>query len=168
MNTAFQWLSLVASRMWPKSIVFLESLVAQHNSHWQFLALMELQRWLKIICMDMGIPTFGCPVRFNPWYVDFISGLSSCENQPPCSWLIVELLALLWAKNCKWSYWKSFVCGLKYSAGLLCYVSWPSLQLWYYCVGCVPERISWKTQVALNPEVELLRCVYKSCSYIKA
>jgi hypothetical protein len=25
---------------------------------------------------------FGCAVRFNPWYVDFISGPSSCENQP--------------------------------------------------------------------------------------
>ncbi len=30
-----------------------------------------------------GHPNFsGCAVRFNPWYVDFISGLSSCENQP--------------------------------------------------------------------------------------
>jgi hypothetical protein len=25
---------------------------------------------------------FGCAVRFNPWYVDFISGQSSCENHP--------------------------------------------------------------------------------------
>jgi hypothetical protein len=25
---------------------------------------------------------FGCAVRFNLWYVDFISGLSFCENQP--------------------------------------------------------------------------------------
>jgi hypothetical protein len=24
---------------------------------------------------------FGCAVRFNSWYVDFISGLSFCENQ---------------------------------------------------------------------------------------
>jgi hypothetical protein len=27
-----------------------------------------------VICMDMVIPFFGCAVRFNPWYVDFISG----------------------------------------------------------------------------------------------
>ncbi len=25
---------------------------------------------------------FVCAVHFNPWYVDFISGLSSCENEP--------------------------------------------------------------------------------------
>jgi hypothetical protein len=25
------------------------------------------------ICMDMGIPFFCCAVRFNPYYVDFIS-----------------------------------------------------------------------------------------------
>jgi hypothetical protein len=25
---------------------------------------------------------FGCAVHFNPWCVDFISGPSSCENQP--------------------------------------------------------------------------------------
>ncbi len=73
---------------------------------------------------------FGCAVRFNPWYVDIISGLGSCENQPLSSWLIVELFPLLWMKNCKWSHWNSFVCGLQYSTGLLCYVSWPSLQLW--------------------------------------
>jgi hypothetical protein len=37
-----------------------------------------------------GHPNFsGCAVRFNFWYVDFISGLSSCENQPCFGWLIV-------------------------------------------------------------------------------
>jgi hypothetical protein len=30
-----------------------------------------------------GHPNFsGCAVRFNPCYVDFILGLSFCENQP--------------------------------------------------------------------------------------
>jgi hypothetical protein len=30
-----------------------------------------------------GHPNFsGCALRFNPWYVDFISGLSFCEIQP--------------------------------------------------------------------------------------
>jgi hypothetical protein len=37
-----------------------------------------------------GHPNFsGCAVRFNPLYVDFISGLSPCENQPCFGWLIV-------------------------------------------------------------------------------
>ncbi len=67
MNTTFWWLKLVASGMWPLSFVFVGPLVAQHNL--QFLALVWLPRWLNIICMDMGIPTFGCAVRFNPWYV---------------------------------------------------------------------------------------------------
>jgi hypothetical protein len=47
--------------------------------------------WLNIICVDMVIPIFGCAVRFNPWYVDFISGPSSCDNQPWFKWLIVKL-----------------------------------------------------------------------------
>jgi hypothetical protein len=41
---------------------------------------------------------FCCAVRFNPWYVDFISGLSSCENQPCFGWLIVKLFSLLQVK----------------------------------------------------------------------
>ncbi len=36
--------------------------------------MMELPRWLNIICLDMVIPIFGYAVRLNPWYVDFISG----------------------------------------------------------------------------------------------
>ncbi len=37
-----------------------------------------------------GHPNFsGCAARFNFWYVDFISGLSFCENQPFFGWLIV-------------------------------------------------------------------------------
>jgi hypothetical protein len=30
------------------------------------------------------------------------------------------------------------------------------------------DKYLWRTRVALNPEVELLRCVHKDCSYIKA
>jgi hypothetical protein len=41
-----------------------------------------------------GHPNFsGCAVRFNPCYVDFISDLSFCENQP-LIWL-ADCLALL-------------------------------------------------------------------------
>ncbi len=83
--------------MWPLSIVFAESLVAQHYSHRHFLAWLELLRWLNFICLDIGILTFGCAVRFNPWYVDFISGPSSYD-QPLSSWLIFEHVPLLWVK----------------------------------------------------------------------
>ncbi len=68
--------------MWPLFFVFVEPLVVQHYSHWIFFALMELPRWLNIICVDMGLPTFGCTLHFNPWHVDFILGLNSGENQP--------------------------------------------------------------------------------------
>ncbi len=94
------------SGMWQVSFVFVEPLVTQHQSHWRFLALMELLRLLNIICMDMSVPSFGCTVRFNPWYKNFISGLRSCEHQPPWSWLIAKLLPHLWVKKYKWSPWK--------------------------------------------------------------
>jgi hypothetical protein len=42
----------------------------------------------------------------QPLDVNFISGLHSCGIQHPCSWLIVELLSLIWVKNYKWSHWK--------------------------------------------------------------
>jgi hypothetical protein len=41
------------------------------------------------LCGYGHLISFGCAVRFNPWYVDFISSLSSCENQPCFGWLIV-------------------------------------------------------------------------------
>ncbi len=73
-----------------------------------------------------GHPNFlGCAVRFNPWYVDFIAGLSSCENQPCFGWLIVELFLLLQVKI-------GLIRNLlfvAYSILLGCYDLWPSLQL---------------------------------------
>ncbi len=61
------------------------------------------------ICVDMGIPTSGCTVRFNPWDKNFVSGLRSSENQLQYSWLIVKLIPCLWVKKYKWSPWKSFL-----------------------------------------------------------
>jgi hypothetical protein len=72
----------------------------------------------------MVIPIFGCVVRFNPWYVDFTSGPSSCENQTPSSWLIIKLLPLHWVKI-------GLIRNLlfvAYSILLGYYISWPSLQ----------------------------------------
>ncbi len=87
---------------------------------------LHLLRWLSIICADMVIPIFACAVRFNPWYVDFISGPSSCENQPWFSWLIVELLLHLQVKiGLIWN-----LLLVAYSILLVCYVLRPSLKLW--------------------------------------
>jgi hypothetical protein len=74
-----------------------------------------------------GYPIFfGCAVHFNHWCVDFISGLSSCENQLCFGWLIVELFSLLQVKI-------GLIRNLlfvAYSVLLGCYDLWPSLQLW--------------------------------------
>ncbi len=87
-------------------------------------SIMEMRRYLNI-CMDMGVPSSGCTMHFNPWYKYFISDLRSCENQPSCSWLIVELLPHHLVKNYKPSHW------IQYSARLIHVVSWPGLQLLY-------------------------------------
>jgi hypothetical protein len=100
---------------------------------------MELPSWLNIICVDMGILTFGCTVHFNPWYVNFISGLRSCENQPPCIWLIVELCSLLWVKNCKWPHCKPFLWPTVFCwAVMLSFMAKPSAMV-IFCGLC-----SWK------------------------
>ncbi len=87
---------------------------------------------------------FGCTVRFNPWYVDFISGLSSCENQPCFGWLIVKLFYFF-----RWRLvsLKPFVCGLQYSAGLLCFIAKPLAfcnTVWVVFL----EEYPWRAQVA--------------------
>jgi hypothetical protein len=74
-----------------------------------------------------GHPYFlCCTVRFNPWCVDFISGLSSCENQPCFGWLIVELFSLLQVKI---GLIRNFL-SVAYSILLGSYDLWPSRQLW--------------------------------------
>jgi hypothetical protein len=86
----------------------------------------------------MVIPIFGSTVHFNPRYVYFISGPSSCENKLPSNWLIVKLFPLLQVKI-------GLIRNLlfvAYNILLGCYNLWPSLQLLLYCVGCVPGRIS--------------------------
>ncbi len=135
MKIAFWWLSLVKSGIWPLSFVFAEPLVAQHYLYWEILALMELPRWL-MICVDIGIPTSGCTLRFNPWYKSFISSLRSCENQPPCSWMIVKLLSLLWVKNCKWSNWTPFLLSTVFHWAALCWSMAKPAALVILCESC--------------------------------
>ncbi len=98
--------------------------------------IMELPRWLNF-CMDMGIPSFGCAVHFNPWYKKVISGLRSYKNHPPCSWLIVKLLSLFWVKNCSWSHWKHFLWQPTVFrwAVISCFMAKPSA-LVILCVSC--------------------------------
>ncbi len=146
-KTASWWLSLVASGMWLFSFLFVEPSVAQHYSHWGILALLDLPRWLNI-CVDMGIPTSGCTVRFNPWYKNFISGLRFCENQPPCSWLIVKLLSLLCVNNCKCTNWTLFF--VAYIIPLGCYVLFHSQAFSFGNTVWVVflDKYPWRTRVA--------------------
>jgi hypothetical protein len=74
-----------------------------------------------------GHPNFCCcAVRFDPWCVDFISGLSSCENQPCFGWLIVKLFSLLQVKV---GLIRNLL-SVAYSILLGSYDLWPSHQLW--------------------------------------
>ncbi len=174
MKIASWWLSSVASEM----IVLLcfcgasggSTLFTSGNPY-----IIELPRYL-IICVDMGIPFFSCAVGFNPlvalwasilWYKNYISGLRSCANQPPWSWLIVKLLPIFGWRNISGLFGTLF-CGPQYSAGLLELFHGQAVSfgntLWVMFLGEYP----WRSQVALNPEVEQLHCMCKGCSYIKA
>ncbi len=117
MKTAFWWLSLVPSGMWLFSFVFAEPLVAQHYSHWQILALIELprsSRLLDALCAStLGIRTLS---------------QASYENLPLCNWLIVKLLSLLWVKNCKWSHWTPFL--------------WPTVFCWAVMFGFMAKPLA--------------------------
>jgi hypothetical protein len=73
MKTASWWLSLVVSGMTVR-LCFCgasggSTLFTLENPY-----IMEILRCL-IICVDMGIPFFGCAVRFNPLVYNFISGM---------------------------------------------------------------------------------------------
>ncbi len=106
-KTASWWLSLVASGMWPFSS-FLWSrwwLNTIHIGESLHNGATEVSQHLR----GYGHPDFWLRCMLNPWYENFMSGLRSCENQPPCSWLIVKLLPRLWVTNNKWSHWKPFL-----------------------------------------------------------
>jgi hypothetical protein len=77
--------------------------------------------------VDSGIPTFGCAVHINSWYVNLFSGQSSCENKPLSIWLIGKLLSLLWVKNCKFSHLKPFLWPTEFHwAVMFCFMAKPS------------------------------------------
>ncbi len=123
-KTAFWWLSLVASGMLYYTLFswsqwWLNTINIGISLHWwsyQGDSASSTQIWSSHF--------FGCALRFNSWYVDFISGPSSCENQP-WFWLIVKLLSLL---QMKIGPVKNLL-FVAYNILLGCYVLWPSLQL---------------------------------------
>ncbi len=59
-------------------------------------------------------------------------------------------------------------CGLQYSAGLLELFHGQAVSFGNTVWVVFLDKYPWRTRVALNPEVKLLRCVCKGCSYIKA
>ncbi len=97
MKTASWWLSLVAfGRI--ILLCFYEASVGSTLFTLGNPYIMELLRCL-IICMNMGVPFLVALCASALWYKNFISGLRSCENQPPWSWLIVELLPVFGWRN---------------------------------------------------------------------
>jgi hypothetical protein len=97
MKTASWWLSLVASGM-TVLLCFAETVVAQHYSHWGILTKWRYQSvssfaWIWASCSLVAL----CASTL--WYKNFISGLCSCENQPPWSWLTVEILPVFGWRN---------------------------------------------------------------------
>ncbi len=157
-KTAIRWLSLVTSGMRSISFVFHRAIGGSTLSALAFPCINGATKVTQHRHVEMVIPIFGCAVRFNPWCVDFISGLSSCENQPWFSWLIVKLLSLLQVKI-------GLIINLllvAYSIMLGRFFLWPCLQFLLCCVGCVPGRISmedtggiasWSITIALHVQI---------------
>ncbi len=150
---------------WPFSFVFVEPVMAQYYSHWiftlrsyqgvsSFVWIWASLFWLRCARQPFGIKTLSqayALVRINPhdfgWLLSFFQFLGE-------EIYVVSLETLF--------------CGLQYSAWLLelfhgLVVSFGNT-VWVVFLDKYPLR----TQVALNPEVELLRCMCKGCSYIKA
>jgi hypothetical protein len=165
MKTASWWLSLVLS--WMTVLLYFcrasggSTLFTLGN-----LCIMELPRCL-IICVDLAFLSLVALCTSTLWHTNFISGLCSCENQPPWSWLIVELLPVFGWRNISGLFGNPFLWPTVFRWAVRV-VSWPSHQFGNTVWVMFLDKYPWRTQVALNPEVELLHCVYKSCSYIKA
>ncbi len=139
MKTAIWWLSLVAFGM----TVLLCFCKASGGSTLFTLGnpyIIEIPSCL-IFCVDMGIPFFGCAVCFNPlvwklylrptllWESTPVR-LADCQASSVFRWRNISGLfgnPFLWPTVFRW---------------VVRVVSWPSHQLWLYCVSCVPVWIS--------------------------
>ncbi len=166
MKTASWWLSLVASWM----TVLLCFSGASGGSTLFTLGnpyIMEIQRCL-IVCVDMSIPVFWLRCALQPFVLKTLSQAYSLVRINPreVGWL--SSFFSLWVKKYKWFHWKPFFCGLQYSAGLLELFHGQAISFGNTVWAMFLDEYPWRSRVALNHEVELLRCMCKGCSYIKA
>ncbi len=120
------------------------------------------------LCVDMGIPFYWLRCLLQPFGIKTLSQAYALVRINPreVGWL--SSFFSLWVKKYKWFHWKTFFCGLRYSVGLLELFHGQAISLGNTVWAVFLEEYPWRSQVALNPEVELLRCVCKGCSYIKA
>ena len=166
MKTASWWLSFVASGM----TILLCFCGASGGSTLFTLGnpyIMEIPRCL-IVCVDMGIPVFWLLCALQPFGIKTLSQAYALVRINPreVGWL--SSFFSLWVKKYKWSHWKPFFCGLRYSAGLLELFRGQAISFGNTVWAVFLDEYPWRSQVALSPELELLRCVCKGCSYIKA
>jgi hypothetical protein len=141
---------------------------------------MELPRWLNISCMGMGIPTFGCVMPFNPWYVDFISGPSSCGNQPPSvGWLLSSFRSFGWRMVSLESFWlwptvfhwavmfhgQALLCGLCSWKNIHRRHGWHSILKYNCCTACanIVHTLKLRMYKPDEPRVVIIPC-YVRCA----
>ncbi len=165
MKTASWWLSLVASGM----TVLLCFCGASGGSTLFTLGnpyIMEIPRCL-IVCMDMGIPVFWLRCALQPFVIKLYL-------RPTLLWESTPMrLADCWASSVfGWRNISGLIGNLfcvAYSiAGLLELFHGQAINFGNTVWAMFLDEYPWRSQVALNPEVELLRCMCKRCSYIKA
>ncbi len=82
--------------------------------------------------------------------------LADCQASSASGW-----------RNVSGLFGNPFFCDLQYSAGLLELFHGQAISFGNTVWVVFLDKYPWRSQVALNPEVELLRCVCKGCSYIK-
>ncbi len=110
--------------------------------------------WLRCALQPFGTKTLSqayALVRINPHEVGWL--LSFFQSLGEEIW-VVSLETLF--------------CGLQYSVGLLELFHGQAVSFDNTVWVVFLDEYPWRTRVALNHEVELLQCMCKSCSYIKA
>ncbi len=128
--------------------------------------IMEIPSCL-IFCVDMGIPFFGCAVRFNPFVWKLYLRPTLLWESTPVRLANCRACSVLGWRNISGLFGNPF-CGLQYSTGLLELFHGQAISFGYTVWVVFLDKYPWRSRVALNPEVELLRCACKGCSYIKA
>ncbi len=128
--------------------------------------IMELPRCL-IICVDMGIPFFGCTVCFNPLVQKLYLRPTLLWESTPVKMADCRASSMPLDEEIKVVSLETLFCGLQYSLGLLELFHGQAVSFGNTVWVMFLDKYPWRTWVALNPEVELLHCMCKGCSYIK-